>query len=134
MPVPHTEWVPSRREFFMRAGLGFGGLALSAMLAEEGWLASARAEMPEIDPLHPLAPRPPHFAGRAKSCIFLFMEGGPSHIDLFDPKPEVNRQAGKPLPPSFGKVFTPMGVGGNGLLACKRKWAQHGESGMWVSD
>ncbi len=62
------------------------------------------------------------------------MEGGPSHIDLFDPKPELTKHAGQPLPPSFGKVFTPMGVGGNTLLATRRKFAQHGESGLWVSD
>jgi hypothetical protein len=127
--VPHTRWVTTRREFFTQAGLGFGALALSAMLRDE-----ARAEVPEIDPLHPLHPRPSHFAARAKSCIFLFMEGGPSHIDLFDPKPELTKQHGKPLPSSFGTVFTPMGVGGNSLLASNRKFAQHGESGMWVSD
>ncbi len=81
-----------------------------------------------------LAPRAPHFQARAKSVIFLFMEGGPSHIDLFDPKPELTKHAGQPLPPSFGKVFTPMGVGGNTLMATKRKFAQYGESGLWVSD
>jgi hypothetical protein len=129
-----VEWAFTRREFFLRAGLGFGGLALSAMMADEGLIAKARGEVPEIDPMRPLAPRPPHFAARAKSCIFLFMEGGPSHIDLFDPKPELARQAGKPLPPSFGKVFTPMGVGGNTLMATRRTFAQHGECGMWVSD
>jgi hypothetical protein len=134
MRMPHVEWVTNRRDFLTRAGLGFGALALSALLAEEGIVSKAHAEVPEIDPLVPLAPRLPHFEPRAKSCIFLFMEGGPSHIDLFDPKPELTRQHGKPLPASFGQVFTPMGVGGNTLLASKRKFAQHGESGMWVSD
>jgi hypothetical protein len=124
-----VEWVTNRRDFLTKAGLGFGALALSAMLAEEG-----KAEVPQVDPLHPLAPRPPHLAPRAKSCIFLFMEGGPSHIDLFDPKPELTRRHGKPLPESFGKVFTPMGVGGNTLLASRRKFARHGACGMWVSD
>jgi hypothetical protein len=66
--------------------------------------------------------------------IFLFMEGGPSHIDLFDPKPLLNRLAGQPLPPSFGKVITAMGEARSPLLASRRKWKQHGESGMWVSD
>ncbi len=127
--VPHKTWATTRRDFLAKAGLGFGALALSSMLADE-----ARADSPEIDPLHPLAPRPTHHAPKAKSCIFLFMEGGPSHIDLFDPKPELNRRAGQPLPPSFGKVFTAMGVGGNSLLASRRKFAQHGESGTWVSD
>ncbi len=127
--VPHKVWATTRRDFLTRAGLGFGGLALSAMLAD-----GAKADSPEVDPLHPLAPRPSHFAPKAKRCIFLFMEGGPSHIDLFDPKPELAKRAGQPLPPSFGKIFTPMGVGGNNLLASRRKFAQHGESGTWVSD
>ena len=127
--IPHKVWATNRRDFLTKAGLGFGGLALSAMIADE-----SRADAPAIDPLRPLAPRPAHFAARAKSCIFLFMEGGPSHVDLFDPKPELTRRSGTPLPPSFGKVFTAMGVGGNNLLASKRTFAQHGESGTWVSD
>ena len=127
--VPHKVWATTRRDFLTKAGLGFGGLAFSAMLADR-----ARADSPEVDPLHPVAPRAPHFGAKAKSCIFLFMEGGPSHVDLFDPKPELTRHAGEPLPPSFGKVFTAMGVGGNNLLASRRKFEQHGESGTWVSD
>ncbi len=127
--IPHKVWATNRRDFLTKAGLGFGGLALSAMMARE-----ARGDSPEIDPLHPLAPRPSHIPAKAKSCIFLFMEGGPSHVDLFDPKAELTKHAGQPLPPSFGKVFTPMGVGGNNLLASRRKFEQHGESGTWVSD
>ena len=128
--IPHREWATSRRDFLARAGLGFGGLALAAMLAEE----DARAEVPTIDPLRPVAPRSPHFAAKADSVIFLFMEGGPSHIDLFDPKPELTRRHGQPLPASFGKVFTPMGVGGNNLLASRRKFRREGKAGTWVSD
>ena len=95
----------------------------------------AEGEVPEIDQLRPLAVRPPHFAPKARSCIFLFMEGGPSHIDLFDPKPELTRNARQAAcPPSFGKVFTPMGVGGNALLASKRTLPGTGRVGMWVSD
>ena len=127
--VPHKVWATTRRDFLTKAGLGFGALALSALLADE-----ARGDSPEIDPLHPLAPRPPHFGAKAKSCIFLFMEGGPSHLDLFDPKPELARRAGQPLPPSFGKVFTAMGVGGNNLLPSRRKFERYGDSGRWVSD
>ena len=128
--VPHHEPTTSRRDFLARAGLGFGGLALAAMLAED----EARASSPTIDPLRPLASRAPHFAAKADRVIFLFMEGGPSHIDLFDPKPELTKRHGQPLPASFGKVFTPMGVGGNNLLASKRKFERRGKSGMWVSD
>jgi len=127
--VPHKVWATNRRDFLTRAGMGFGGLALSAMLADE-----ARAESPAIDPLRPLAPRPPHLAPTAKSVIFLFMEGGPSHIDLFDPKPELTKRAGQPLPASFGKVFTAMGVGGNNLFASRRTFQRHGQAGTWVSD
>ena len=127
--APHVEWATSRRDFLARAGLGFGGLALAAMMADE-----AGADVPQIDPLRPLAPRPPHFGAKARSVIFLFMEGGPSHVDLFDPKPELTRAHGQPLPPSFGKVFTPMGVGGNTLMASRRQFARHGAAGTWVSD
>jgi hypothetical protein len=130
MNNPHTLWIPSRREFFRRSGHGFGALALAAMMEQE----RARAEVPEIDPTRPVAPRIPHFEPKAKSVIFLFMEGGPSHLDLFDPKPELTKHAGEPLPASFGKVFTAMGVGGNKLMASPRKFTQHGQSGMWVSD
>jgi hypothetical protein len=127
--LPHYEQVTSRRDFLARAGFGFGGLALTAMLAEE-----TRADAPKIDPAHPVSPRLPHFAAKADHVIFCFMEGGPSHIDLFDPKPELLKWRGKPLPPSFGKVFTPMGVGGNNLLPTSHKFKQHGKSGTWVSD
>src|SRR5690606_31826262 len=63
-----------------------------------------------------------------------FMEGGPSHIDLFDPKPKLNELAGQPLPESFGTVITAMGEAGAPLLASQRKWRQHGEGGLWISD
>lgn len=136
MSTPHVVWPTNRRDFLRTAGLGFGGLALASMLAEEGLIGSrdARGEVPEIDPSRPVSPRPAHHLARAKRCIFLFMEGGPSHIDLFDPKPALAAHHGESLPPSFGKVFTAMGVGGNTLMASRRKFAQHGESGTWVSD
>jgi hypothetical protein len=70
----------------------------------------------------------------ARSVIFLFIEGGPSHIDLFDPKPALDRLAGRPLPPSFKPVITPMGEFHSPVLASRRQWRQHGQSGTWVSD
>ena len=76
----------------------------------------------------------PHHKPTAKSVIFLFMEGGPSHIDLFDPKPKLNELAGQKLPESFGPVITPMGEYDAPLLASKRKWKQHGQSGTWASN
>ncbi len=118
----------SRREFLSKAGSGLGAVALGHMLEGAGVLPAATTA-PD-----PLAPREPHHPPKAKSVIFLFMEGGPSHVDLFDPKPLLNELAGQPLPASFGKVITAMGTGGNTILAPQREWAQHGQSGLWVSD
>ena len=85
--------IPDRRRFLRSAGCGFGSLALASLLAEEGLLAS------EVDPL---APKKPHHEPTAKRVIFLFMSGGPSHVDTFDPKPELTRLHGQKLPASFG--------------------------------
>lgn len=108
----------SRREMLLQSGTGFGGLALASMLP-----SSAFAEVSVS-----------HFTPRAKSVIFLFMEGGPSHMDLFDPKPELNRLAGQPLPAGYKRVVTAMGEINSPLLPSKRKWKQYGEAGTWVSD
>lgn len=118
---PHIPQNLSRREMLFRAGGGFGALALSALLAEDPLQAQA-------------SPAKLHFAPKAKSVIWLFMEGGPSHIDLFDPKPALQRLAGKPLPPSYGRPITAMGTAENALLPSKRLFKQHGQSGIWVSD
>ena len=84
---------------------------------------------------NPIAPRPPQFPARAKSVIWCFMDGGPSHIDLFDPKPALTKLAGKPLPGSFERPVTAMGkTAYTPLLASQRKFKQHGQSGIWVSD
>jgi hypothetical protein len=130
-PSRHILPVHSRRDFLRRAGCGFGGLALAQLLCRDGFAASG-APLPS--PLNPLAPRTPHFAPRAKRVIFLFMEGGPSHVDLYDPKPALDKLAGKPMPASFGRVITAMGTSDNTILPSKRKWARHGQSGTWVSD
>src|SRR5262249_23930716 len=68
------------------------------------------------------------FAPKARSVIFLFMEGGPSHLDTLDPKPELTRLHGEKLPASFGTVITAMGTGGNTLLASKRAFRKYGQS------
>jgi hypothetical protein len=130
--IPHILPVTSRRDFLCRAGCGFGALAFSSMLGLDGVLA--RAAQTAIDPLNPLAPRSPHFSPKAKAVIWLFMEGGPSHLDLLDPKPELDRLAGQPMPESFGRPITAMGTAGNTLMPTKRQWQQHGQSGIWVSD
>jgi hypothetical protein len=123
--VPHYEPFLTRRDFLMRGGAGFGALALTGLLSQEALAAK---------PAAPLAPRQPHHPARAKSIIFLFMEGGPSHLDLFDPKPKLNEMAGQPLPDSYGKVITSMGEHRAPLLPSKRKWERHGQSGLWISD
>lgn len=118
----------SRREMLTTAGAGFGAVALAGLT--EGDAAALAAASSN----NPLAAKPPHVAGRAKSVIFLFMEGGPSHIDLFDPKPALEKMAGKPVPESFGRVITAMGEFDSPILASKRKWQQHGQGGLWISD
>jgi hypothetical protein len=113
----------SRREMLSTAGMGFGALPLAAMLSNK-----TRAD------ISPTAAQLAHRATKATSVIFLFMEGGPSHIDLFDPKPLLRKLEGQSLPESFAKPVTAMGEVNSPLLADKRRWAQHGESGLWVSD
>src|SRR6516162_5917143 len=131
MKPPHILPASSRREFLQRAGCGFGALAFSYLLGLDGFNARAAAPAKILDPL---APRAPQIPAKAKSVIWLFMEGGPSHLDLFDPKPELLRLAGKPMPASFGRPLTAMGTADNTLMPSKRTWKQHGQSGIWVSD
>src|SRR5437870_2623632 len=117
----HHERPFSRRDFLARAGSGFGLLALHSLLQRDANAA--------------LVLRPSHFPAKAKSVIWLFLDGGPSHIDLFDPKPELTKLAGQPLPSSFNRPVTAMGkTAYTPLLASKRKFTQHGQSGTWVSD
>ena len=119
--------LPSRRDLLRRAGGGFGAVALTWMLGQN---REIRAEAPA----NPFLPKPTHHPARAKRVIYLFMHGGPSHLELFDPKPDLQRLAGKPLPESFGPVATRRKVGHNPLLATKRTFAKHGQSGLEVSD
>src|SRR5215831_16776453 len=88
----------TRREFLWEAGGGFAGTALTYLLASEGFFDRlARAgDLPRNE--SPLASKPPHLPARAKACIVLFMYGGPSQVDLFDPKPELARRHGTPIP------------------------------------
>lgn len=121
--MPHRRWCRSRREFLELAGCGFGWLAFHALQADEERRTN------------PLAAKPGHFPARARSVIWLFIEGGPSHLDLFDPKPMLGKLHGQPLPGSFKVPITPMGVTARSpLLASKRTFRQYGQSGIWVSD
>jgi hypothetical protein len=120
----------TRRDFLANSGGGFGLIALTAMLAEEGRL-SADGPVQSADPL---APRPGHHAARARSVIFLFMAGGPSHLETFDPKPELERLHGQPLPASFGRVMTRRNTERNHLLASPCRFQRWGQSGIEVSE
>jgi hypothetical protein len=119
----------NRRDFFTRAGSGLAGIALAQMLHEDGLLAASGSVA------DPLAPKQTHFPAKAKSIIWLFMEGGPSHVDLFDPKPKLLELQGQPVPESMRPKFTAMpGTSKNGLMPSKRTFKQYGQSGAWVSD
>ncbi|TWT38966.1 DUF1501 domain-containing protein [Blastopirellula retiformator] len=115
----------SRRDFLLQAGGGFGAMAYAALSGQP--LAAATTD-------NPVAQKIPNQFGRAKNVIWLFMEGGPSHLDLFDYKPAVNKLAGQTLPESFPRPVTAMGEANSPILECKRKWKQCGESGLWISD
>ncbi len=129
--VPHVQYETDRRRFLATAGAGFGAVALNAMLAESvGGSPSAVTGSSITGGTFPGL----HHPARAKSVIFLFMEGGPSQLDSFDRKPLVNELAGKPLPSSFKEPLTAMGEKNSPLLATKRKWARYGESGLEISD
>src|SRR5690348_14261430 len=101
----------SRREWLAKLGTGFGAMGLAAVLADAGLLGED-AKAATDAAASPLASKPPHYAPRAKHVIFLFMNGGPSHVDTFDPKPALERYAGqqpeeltKGYPRSVGKLF-----------------------------
>src|SRR4051794_30622402 len=84
----------TRRELLQRSGMGFGMVGLAGLLESQGLLAPPA----QAAPTTPLAPRPPHFLARAKRVVHLFMNGGPSHVDTFDPKPLLDKYHGRPLP------------------------------------
>ncbi|HTI50000.1 MAG TPA: DUF1501 domain-containing protein, partial [Planctomycetaceae bacterium] len=113
----------SRRDLLGRTAVGFGSLALASLLADESAAHGA--------PVDPLAAKPPHFSPRAKRVIFLFMKGGPSHVDTFDPKLLLTRDDGRPLPFAKPRVqFAPT----TNLLKSPWEFKQYGESGLWVSE
>src|SRR5438093_918066 len=86
----------TRRELLSRSGMGFAMLGLTGLLGTEGALGAPAATADRL--INPLAPKSPHFPAKAKRVIHLFMNGGPSHVDTFDPKPLLAKYAGKPLP------------------------------------
>jgi hypothetical protein len=120
---PHSIPIRTRREFLSHAGAGFGMLPLAYLLERE-----ARAA-------NPFAPKPSHFTAKAKSVIYLFMHGGPSHVDSFDPKPELDKLDGKKAPDSLGGVMLQFTNAAEApLMASRRKFRKHGQSGLEISD
>ena len=114
----------TRRHLLQASACGFGQVVLSALASRKAVAAPNRS-------LRPLAPTAPHLPARAKRVIFLFMWGGPSHVDLFDPKPRLNVESGKPLSPqSVGSDRKQLG----NVLGSPFQFAQHGESGIWMSE
>jgi len=129
-PHPTLNGLLSRRDLFRRAGHGAGLLALAGLLDEQRLLIPRAMAAPSADPL---APRPPQLKTRAKSVIWLFMNGGPSQVDTWDHKPELARRHGQELPGFDKKTgFFTDSVGP--LMKSPFAWAQHGQSGTWASD
>ncbi|HEY0455738.1 MAG TPA: DUF1501 domain-containing protein [Verrucomicrobiae bacterium] len=121
----------SRRWFLRECGIGLGKIGLAALLTD----AFASRSMAATAPTNPLAPRKPHFPGKAKAVIHLFMAGAPSQLDLFDSKPELAKLDGKPLPPSV--------IGGQryafirpdaAVMAPRFKFKKYGQSGAEISE
>ena len=122
--------IQTRRNFFKYAAGGLETIAVAHLLSREG--RSASRELPQVNPL---APKPPHFEARAKNVIFLLMAGGPSHLDLYDPKPALKQWHGKPLPESMTKDLTLAFVKPNAkVLASNRTFQKYGQSGTEFSD
>src|SRR3984885_13485916 len=119
--------IQTRRSFFQQCAGGVGMIALAQLMEQEGRGA--------VHDDNPLAPRKPHFAPKAKNVIFMFMEGGPSQIDLFDPKPGLQKWSGKTLPPEMTKdlrlAFTKPNAA---VLASPRTFQPYGQSGIEFSD
>ncbi len=108
-PMNHLGQPLTRRDLLRRAGTGMGMLGLASVLADGGMLAPATAAAPG-GYQNPLAPKEPHFPAKAKHVIHLFMNGGPSHIDTFDPKPLLHKYAGKTLPTENLRTERPTGA------------------------
>jgi len=113
----------NRRDFLTQSYLGLGGLAFSALAAP-------------VQPESPMLPKPQHMAAKAKRCIFLFFEGGVSQVDLFEYKPALEKLAGKQIPKPSGAVgeIATFSAAPNRVIPSPFRFAQHGQSGRWMSD
>src|SRR5712671_3231408 len=123
----HVRYARNRHEFLTDCFCGTGSLAFASMMAQ----SQARAAG-----YNPLAPKPPHMPdkARAKAFIFLYMAGGPSHLETFDPKPLLNELSGEKRPAEFGDVKYQNVNSDSRILGCKRTFKKYGKSGIDVSD
>src|SRR5688500_11678965 len=120
--MDHFTLSMNRRRMLKMAGCGFGYLALTSLLSELGTVVAAQS---------PLAPKPAPLTARAKRIIFMFMHGGPSHVDTFDYRPLLARDAGKPLPRSLAVgTSDPNGK----LMPSPFEFKKHGKSGIEISE
>ena len=119
----------SRREMLNQSACGFGAVALSALMGN-----SAYGQTADYSPNNPLAPKQPHYAPKAKNVIFLYMDGGPSHVDTFDYKPLLNKYNGQDPRKAIGKLEPTQFDNIGKVMQSPWAFKQHGESGGWVSD
>src|SRR5262249_14854156 len=126
----------TRRDFLTSTTSGLGLLALASLLESEGLLAAEGKQGGFNEPRSPLSPKPPPFAPKANACIFFFMEGAPSQMDLFDPKPKLNELNGQKLPDSLTEKvrFAFIQKESAVLMGSPRKFQKHGQCGMELSD
>ena len=125
--------VTSRREFLIQSSFGFGSLALGYLLNDESAVASAASSSEAGS----LAPKAPHFPAKARSVIFIFLQGGPSQVDTFDPKPELSRLDGQFVPPSLLQGMLGLAqikAEEAKLMGSRRTFNRYGQSGLEVSD
>jgi len=120
----------TRREFIWETGAGFTGLALASLLARDGHAAAVEPASPGRPGDAPLAARPQHHPAKARACIFLYMYGGPSQMDLFDYKPELQKRDGEEIQIEIRR----RSIQKQKILGSRRAFRQHGESGLWCSD
>src|SRR5919112_5999275 len=129
---PTLALATTRRHFFGECGVGVGKIALASLLSD---VASTGAFASPTGPVDSLAPRAPHFTPKAKRVIHLFMAGAPSQLDLFDPKPELAKLEGKPLPPSvYGNQRYAFIRPDAAVLGPRFKFSKHGQSGQELSE
>ena len=132
-PIQRSCLEVTRRHFLRDCGIGTGKLALAGLLTNE--LHAAPSPPQASNYVDPLAPRDPHFPGKAKAVIHLFMAGAPSHLELFDNKPALTEMDGKPLPASVTEGQRLAFIRSDAaVMGPQFKFARHGQSGMEISE